>query len=370
MTTYYNACIVRYGEISLKGKNRIMFERRLTEDIKRFLTSEGASYSAVTLRRGRIYIRGIDRVPDLRKVMGIYSYSPAREIEKNLDALKEEIIAFIPRMEGAANFRVSCQRVDKKFYPNSIETERMLGELVFEKTKLPVKLVNPEFNLEVEIGEDFIYIFSGKIKGFGGLPYGTAGRLLSLISSGIDSPVATFMMMKRGVEPVLLHFRITEDDYQKVLSLKKKLEEYTAGREVKLLVVDRGQLFAGKFAAIFNDRRFHRYVCVMCKYLMHKRAGEEARKTESLGLITGDNISQVASQTLGNLQAYRNASDLPVYSPLIAFDKEETVGIAKTIGTYELSIQKADACVPPKSPKTKVNPVLFHEILKEAGLEK
>lgn len=367
MTTY-NACIVRYGEISLKGKNRIMFERRLKEDIIRYLNSKGAEHTTVTLRRGRIYIRGIDRVPDLTKVMGIYSYSPALEIEKNLDTLKQAIIDFIPRMKEAANFRVSCQRVDKKFQPNSIELERMLGALVVEHTQLPVKLVDPVFNLEVEIGEDFIYIFSGKIKGFGGLPFGTAGRLLSLISSGIDSPVATFMMMKRGVEPVLLHYRVTEDDFRKVLLLKEKLEEYASGRELKLLVVDRDQLFDGKFAAIYNNRKFHSYVCVMCKYLMHKRAGEEARKTDSLGLITGDNISQVASQTLENLRAYRNISDLPVYSPLIAFDKEDTIGIAKRIGTYEISIQKAAACVPPKSPKTRVKPELFHKILKESGL--
>ena len=368
MTTY-NACIVRYGEISLKGKNRIVFERRLKEDIKRFLDSQKAEHSTISLHRGRIYIRGIDRVPDLTKVMGIYSYSPAIEIKKDLDTLKQAVTDFIPNMGEATNFRVSCQRVDKKFKPNSIELERMLGALVVERTQLPVKLVEPDFNLEVEIGEDFIYIFSGKIKGFGGLPYGTAGRLLSLVSSGIDSPVATFMMIKRGVEPVLLHFRVTEEDFQKVLRLKEKLEEYTAGRELKLLVVDRDQLFNGKFASLYNNRTFHPYVCVMCKYLMHKRAGEEARKTESLGLITGDNISQVASQTLDNLRAYRNTSELPVYSPLIAFDKEDTIGIAKTIGTYEISIQKAAACVPPKHPKTRVKPELFHKILKEAGLE-
>jgi len=364
----YNACIVRYGEISLKGKNRIMFERRLKEDIKRFLAAEGAPHASVILRRGRIYIRGIDRVPDLRRVMGIHSYSPAREIEKNIEVLNREIVSFIPRMEGCANFRVSCQRVDKKFLPTSLELERQLGALVVEHTQLPVKLRDPEFNLEVEIGEDFIYLFSGRIKGYAGLPFGTAGKLLSLFSSGIDSPVATFMMMRRGVEPVLIHYRVTEADFQKVLALKRKLEEYAAGRELQLIVVDRDDLFAGKFGRLYDDSRIHSFICVLCKHLMHKRAGEAARENGCLGLITGDNISQVASQTLDNLQTYRNSSGLPVYSPLIAFDKENTIAIAKQIGTYDISILHADACIPPRTPKTKVKPDLFHRILKETEL--
>lgn len=364
----FNAVIVRYGEISLKGKNRIQFEKKLKSDIQQFLRTEKMT-AAVRLRRGRIYIRSIDRLPALEKVMGIHSYSPALEIEKSMAILKERIGDFFPLLSGARSFRVSCHRIDKQFGYDSMEVERILGEIARQTTRVAVNLENPEFNLQVEIGEDFIYIFSEKIKGYGGLPYGTAGKLVSLMSSGIDSPVATFLMMKRGVIPVLLHFKITEADFCKVLQLKEKLEEYTAGEKIELVSVPRSDIFKGRFSELYRDPRYHSYICVLCKHLMHKFAGQVARLHGALGIITGDNISQVASQTLKNLSAYRTVSGLPVYSPLIGFDKEETIRIARKIGTYDISIQRADACTPPRTPKTGVNLDIFRQLLNETGFE-
>ena len=365
----FNSIIIRYGEISLKGKNRKTFELKLKTDIERFLESQKFEFSQVAVKRGRIYIRDINTLPDLKKVFGIYSYSPALEIEKSMEALEKEVLRFVPMVTDAKSFRVSCQRVDKKFPIKSVDVERDIGDILHKKSKTPVDLKTPGLEFQIEIGEDGMYLFAEKIRGYGGLPYGSAGKLVSLISAGIDSPVATFLMMKRGVEPILLHFKITEEDSQKVLALKEKLEENTAGGEIKLYTIPRDDIFKGKFSRLYNNKRYHPYICIICKYLMHKKAGEIAKQEDALGVLTGDNLAQVASQTLKNLSAYRMVSGLPVYSPLISFEKEQTIKIAREIGTYDLSIIKAKGCTPPKNPKTGVSTGIFNRILEEIGLK-
>ncbi len=361
----YNSIIVRYGEISLKGKNRHVFENHLKRNIIDFLKFKNINYKEVITLRGRIYIKGISEIPEFKKVFGIYSYSPALEIEKNFELLKQKTLDFLKVIKNHSSFRVSCQRIDKDFEYNSVEIERLIGEIIFENTNVKVNLKNPEINFNIEIGEKSIFIFFEKIKAYGGMPYSSSGKLVSLISSGIDSPVSTFLMMKRGVEPILLHYKITEEDYKKVLKIKKQLEEFTSGKELKLITIERNEIFKNKFSKLYNDRKYHSYICLLCKYLMHKTAGEVARENNALGIITGDNLAQVATQTLKNLYAYRDASQMPVYSPLISFDKEDTIKIAREIGIYELSIQKAKACTPPKNPKTGVDKKTFQTLLKE-----
>jgi len=174
-------------------------------------------------------------------------------------------------------------------------------------------------------------------------------------------------MMKRGVEPILLHFMVTPEEEQKVVKLKEKLEEYTAGRSLKLIVIPRRDLFRGHFEALFGSR-YESYVCVMCKSLMHRMAARIAAQEETLGIVTGDNLAQVASQTLKNLAAQRQWSRLPIYSPLIAFEKTDTIAIARAIGTYDLSIIQAPGCTPPKNPKTAVPPERLARVLAENGL--
>jgi thiamine biosynthesis protein ThiI len=364
----FNSVIVRYGEIGLKGKNRRTFELKLVRDIKQFLSVHNIAFSEVALKMGRIYIRGVDTLPELKKVFGIHSYSPALEVEKDIEILKKVALSFAPLVAAAESFRVSCQRVDKQFPVRSVDVEKIIGEILYMETKTRVNLKAPALDFQVEIGQDGIFLFGEKIRGYGGMPYGSAGKLVSLISSGIDSPVATFLMMKRGVEPILLHFQITEEDSRKVLKLKKKLEEYASGREIKTYIIPRDDIFKGKFSQLYDNDRFHSYVCVMCKFLMHRKAGEIAKQENALGIITGDNLAQVASQTLKNLFAYRMVSEYPVYSPLIGAEKENTVNISREIGTFELSIEKAQGCIPPRSPKTGVSPSTFQKLLKETGL--
>lgn len=361
--------IVRYGEIGLKGRNRSHFENLLCKDIRAFLKREGVPFRAVDRFHGRIYVRGINREVSLERVLGVFSFSPAREVPRRMQDLKKAAETFFPQVRQAGSFRISCQRVDKDFPLTSMEVERRLGEDVRLATGATVNLSSPGFNLEVEIGPDAFFVFSRRVAGFGGMPFGSAGKLVALISGGIDSPVAAFLMMKRGVEPILLHFSMGDDDNAKVGNLRRQLEEFAAGRTIRLETIPHDTLFAGSFEKLRNNRRLAPYLCVICKYLMHRHAGELARRTGALGIVTGDSLAQVASQTLSNMAAYRAESGLPVYSPLIGLDKVEIIDLARRIGTYELSIAPAEGCSPPSNPRTHVDREVFQSILEESGLE-
>jgi thiamine biosynthesis protein ThiI len=361
------AVIVRYGEISLKGRNRSQFEQKLRDDLAWFLRAHGHAFAAIELERGRIYIRGCSGDPDLRLVLGVYSYSPALEIARDHGALRAALAGFYPAIRASRDFRVSCQRIAKDFSPDSMAVERELGTLIEAATGTPVRLKDPAFELHVEIGHRRIYLFSEKRRGFGGFPVGSAGKLVSLLSGGIDSPVATFLMMKRGVLPVLLHFAVSEAETAKVRRLRDRLQEFAAGSELKLVVIPRAELFQGRLETMLNTR-LEPYVCVVCKYRMHKLAAELARQEGALGVISGDNLAQVASQTLKNLYASRRAAAFPVYSPLIAFEKNETMALARAIGTYDISITAAEGCTPPRNPKTGVDAERLLQVLDETGL--
>jgi tRNA uracil 4-sulfurtransferase len=367
MSAGTDAVIVRYGEISLKGKNRGHFESLLIRDIRGFLRRSGIGFASIDAPRGRIYIHGVEKTPELEKVFGVYSFSPARELPHDIEALKSALRDLAPELRAHSSFRVSCQRVDKTFPATSIQVEQEMGELLYEATRVPVNLRQPDINVEIEIGPKAIYLFYRRIPGWGGFPYGSAGKLASLLSSGLDSPVATFLMMKRGVEPVLVHFQVSKEDAAKVMRIKEKLEEFSAGNPIRLHIEPRDALFQGRFEEL-KRTRFAPYLCVICKCLMHRRASEIARREGALGLISGDNLAQVASQTLQNMYAQRSLGDLPVYSPLIAFEKTETMALARRIGIYDLSIVPAPGCVPPDNPKTAVSLERLKQVLSDSGL--
>ncbi len=361
------AVIVRYGEISLKGRNRSQFELKLRDNLAWFLRAHGHAHAAIEVERGRIYIRGSAGTPELKMVLGIHSYSPALEIERDYERLRQAVTRCFPAIRASRDFRVSCQRIAKDFSPDSMGIERELGTIIEAGTGTPVRLKDPAFELHVEIGHRRIYLFSEKIRGYGGFPVGSSGKLVSLLSGGIDSPVATFLMMKRGVLPVLLHFAVTEEETAKVRRLRDRLQEFAAGSELKLIIIPRTELFQGQLAAMLGTR-LEPYVCVVCKYRMHKLASELARQEGALGVVTGDNLAQVASQTLKNLHASRAAAQFPVYSPLIGFEKNEIMALAREIGTYEISIAAAEGCTPPRNPKTGVELPRLLNVLDETGL--
>lgn len=364
-----NSIIIRYGEIALKGKNRNTFEQRLLHDVRYHFQHHHHPFSEIELIRGRIYVHQTSPIDNLQNVLGVLSYSPAWEIDHDYQNLIDTITSFFPIIRNHTSFRISCQRSDKRFQPDSPTIEREIGHLIHEATHIPVNLEKPGITLSIEIGIRSIFLFLEKKKGYGGFPFGSAGKLVSLFSGGIDSPVATFLMMKRGVEVVLVHFRITSDnqEIEKITALKNKLEEYTAGRKIPIYIIDRNELFSGRWNSLYQSR-YQPYLCLLCKYAMHKKALEIAKIENAFGIITGDNLAQVASQTLPNLRAQRFFNSFPIYSPLIAFEKTDIIQWARNIGTFDVSIQYEKGCQPPAHPKTSISIDRFLSILQETGL--
>jgi len=365
-----NSAIIRYGEISLKGRNRFWFEDRLKRDLEYLLHATGESRARVIRMRGRFYLHDIENVPPLEQVLGITSYSPSYRLPRSLDAVYEALPELFPLVRQAKSFRVSCQRVDKTFPLTSVEVEQKVGDILFEATHTRVQLKNPDLEVQLEIGAKGIYLFAGIHRGYGGFPFGTArGQVGVLLSGGLDSPVAAFLMMKRGVSPFFIHFKVSEQDFEKVLAIRTLLERFSAGRRLDLWVMNRDDLFDGRFEEFRQDKRLHGYLCLFCKSLMHRTAGGLIRRLGGLGLVTGDSLAQVASQTLSNLFAYHTDSQVPVYSPLIGMDKVEIMHLARNIGTYETSSRKVPACIPPSQPRTSVERDFLLRRLAQTGLE-
>ncbi len=355
--------LVRYGEISLKGANRAKFERTLEENIRAYLKREGISFSGVSRKRSRIFIFNPSSVPNLSEVLGVVSYSPAWEF-----ASLEEVKDFLRAQEGifknASSFRITASRADKNYPLTSPEIERELGAVVHETFSTPVDLKNPQVNVGVDYIDEFFYLYFEKIPGWGGLPVGVSGKLVVLLSGGIDSPVAAFLMMKRGAELILLHFR-REPITDRIKDIHAALSRFSAGREPELAIMELGRV--KKFYDIIRRRdELHRYMCVLCKHMMLRTAEKLAFKKGALGIVTGDSLAQVASQTLENLAAQRYGLKLPVYSPLIGLDKTEIVDIARKIGTYNPSIQhKEKPCPIHSHPVTKARMDKFFQFWDE-----
>ncbi len=358
--------LAKYVEIILKGKNRGFFERILRQNIEAFLSHELISYDRLVLGGGRVVIENPSRMPELHKVLGIDFYSPVATFKYDIDAVEKFLMTELSdRIKSAKSFRITAKRADKSFRISSMELQKRLGALVHDRFGIPVSLKNPELEIFVEVAGGKIWVYTDAYKGFGGLPVGSSGKLVSLLSGGIDSPVASFLMMRRGVELILLHIEIEGEDLSVVHDIHKKLSEYARGREPELIVIKRKDIWPIEPQKL-REWGLERFTCVVCKHYMLKAAEKIALERGALGIVTGDSVGQVASQTLDNLFAYRKDIKIPVYSPLIGFNKMETVEWAREIGTYEISIRHKEMpqCAP-KRPVTRVTPDKFDEIMRQ-----
>lgn len=351
----YDLIIGRYGEIGVKStKIRINFERKLVKNIKATFKSK------VERNQGRIYIYPKDfeeGLEKLNRVFGIVSYSPAvstlstyEEIDKTLTEYVEELIAE-ELLDENTRFAISCRRVGEHDY-SSQEMAAHCGGVVRNVVQAPVDLSNPELTIFVEIRDDKAYIFHEKIKGPGGLPLGTQGKVVVLLSSGIDSPVAAYLMMKRGCEVVALHFNNAPFSGPKVTEnfnlLVDQLNKYANGAPIKKRVIDYGD-----YLSAAKNKAPERMTCVLCKSGMYKTAEKLANKIGADAIVDGSSVGQVASQTLSNILASRAGVEMPILSPLIGLDKEEITAIAKNIGTFEISKIDDGGChAVPKYPET------------------
>jgi len=347
--------IVRYGEISLKKGKRRDFENKLVENLRMKIKRKG--YEGKIIRKqGRIIVEG-NVPPDIvAKTPGVVSVSPADIVKE------EEVEEYIEeKFSGLSpeSFRITVQRIDKKYPKTSMEIASDVGELFVKKFGWKVNLSNPGLEIFVEVIDNKLYFFTEKIEGVGGLPVGTQGKLVSLLSGGMDSPVATFLMMRRGAEITALHFsQGYEDDVRKIIDILSEIHP------IELIVESHYQLLAPYIKKLKRKE----WTCVICKYLMLKRAGEIAKEIGALGIVMGDSLGQVASQTLENLYIESTATDLPIYRPLIGLDKVEIERYARKIETYELMVE----CVCPFRPKrvvTKGKMEEFEEIARQIGLD-
>lgn len=352
--------LIRYGEIHLKGLNKPFFERKLLQRINGALTGSGA---ASRYEQGRIYVRGLSdadydgALERLKKVFGIHSLSPALSVEKDFEAIFSAAKTLVEAaLEGKekASFKVFARRGDKRFPLDSQAICRELGHLLLLAfpERLTVDVHAPEINVCVEV-RDSAYVYTSEIMCAGGMPTGTAGRAALLISGGIDSPVAGYLMAKRGLELSAVHFYsypyTSERARDKVVALTRLLSEYAG--EVKLHLVP----FTEIQLAIY-DKCPPKETTVIMRRLMMKIAEVIAEKDGALALVTGEALGQVASQTLESLCTTDDAVHMPVFRPLIGFDKDEIITIAKKIDTFATSILPYEDCCTvfvPEHPVTK-----------------
>lgn len=359
----YQAFLLKYAEIGIKGKNRYKFENALCEQIRYRLEKIEGDFEVVR-EQGRIFVEAKgefdfdDAIEAMSRVFGVSSISPVEVIEdKNWENLTKVVGDFVEKQypEHKFTFKVKSRRSDKRYAYTSPEICVEMGSYLLERfPELSVDVHEPDVLIWVEVREK-AYVYSKVYQGACGMPLGTNGKAMLLLSGGIDSPVAGYMIAKRGVFIDAVYFHAppytSERAKQKVVDLAKLVSRYT-GR-IRLHVVN----FTDIQMYIYEKCPHEELTIIMRRYMM-RIAETLAKESDCLGLITGESIGQVASQTMQSLAATNDVCELPVYRPLIGFDKQDIVDISEKIGTYETSIQPYEDCCTifvAKHPVTKPN---------------
>ena len=353
--------IVRCGEVALKGMNKPYFERILLERVKNaikcFPDAEAKWIEGLMFVRVPEEIPEDDVVDKCVKVFGVASVSVAVEAEKDIDAIGAKAAEFMQKIidtEGVTTFKVKGKRADKSFPVESPEIGRVVGAIILKTCKvLRVDVHNPEVTLTVDVRREGVYIFRDKVRGFGGLPLGTNGKGLILMSGGIDSPVAAFMMAKRGMTIEAVHYHsypyTSPRAQQKVEELVKVLAGYMG--TIRMHVIN---LLPIQEQIVQNCPEDE--TTILVRRFMMRIAEQIAIKNNNMMLITGEDLGQVASQTAEALVVTDAVVTMPVMRPLIAMDKVDIMDKAREIGTYDISIQPYEDCCTvflPKHPSTK-----------------
>lgn len=359
----FTAFLIKYAEIGVKGKNRYIFEEALVQQIKYAVKRCDGEFK-VTRTQGRIYVEALSEfdfdevVDNLKTVFGISGICPVVYVkDEGFEKLGEEVVKYIGEVypEKNQSFKVNARRARKNYPLNSMEINSEMGGIILDAyPDMQVDVHKPDILLNIEIREK-IYIYSETIPGPGGMPVGTGGKAMLLLSGGIDSPVAGYMIAKRGVKIDAVYFHAppytSERAKQKVVDLARLVSRYTGPIYLHVINFTDIQLY------IYEKCPHEELTIIMRRYMM-RIAERIARDTECLGLITGESIGQVASQTLHSLAATNEVCTMPVYRPLIGFDKMEIVDISEKINTYETSILPYEDCCTifvAKHPVTKPN---------------
>ena len=375
----YKSFLIKYAEIGVKGKNRYIFEDRLCDQIRYALRRCDGEFE-VTKSQGRIYVNALsafdfdETVENLKTVFGISGICPVVKVEDcGFEKLCEEVVSYMDRVypDKHMTFKVEARRARKNYPKNSMEMNCDIGEAVLNAfPEIRVDVHKPDIMLHIEIRE-MIYIYSLVIAGPGGLPIGTNGKGMLLLSGGIDSPVAGYMIAKRGVKIDAVYFHAppytSDRAKQKVVDLAKYVARFSGPIRLHVINFTDIQLY------IYDKCPHDELTIIMRRYIM-RIAEHLALESGCLGLITGESIGQVASQTMQSLMATNDVCTLPVYRPLIGFDKQEIVTVSEQIHTYETSILPFEDCCTifvAKHPVTKpnLNIIRRHETNLDEGID-
>ena len=353
----YDHILIRYGELGLKGKNIRTFLVKLQQNIQQSLIK----YPDIKVKRtqGRLFVilNGQDPKPIIdicKNIFGVYSLSLAVKVENDETEIRETVLKIMSKETENKTFKVKAKRANKNFPVRSLELNRSIGgDILKNLPHLKVDVHHPDIEVVIDIRAEGTYILTDIIYGPGGLPVGTAGKSLLMLSGGIDSPVAGYVMMKRGVQLEMVHFHsppfTSERAKQKVLDLTKKLTKYSYHIKVHLVPFTEVQQLIFKHYP-------ERYGMTIMRRVMMKISEAICHQENILSITTGESLGQVASQTMESMNVINEVTNLPVLRPLIAMDKEEIVDISKQIDTYEISIQPYEDCCTvfvPKSPVIK-----------------
>lgn len=355
MAYRYNHILIRYGELSLKGKNRNNFIKALYNNVRKALSAfETLEYER---QHDRMYIYLHEEDPDkvsevLQKVFGISSFSFAIKVESDIDtivsACKDSLDLTTPK-----TFKVAARRSDKTFPIISDQINRMVATAILKNSDWKVDVHNPDVKIVIEVHRDATYIMTNKIAGAGGYPVGVGGKAMVLLSGGIDSPVACYLMMKRGVHIECIHYASPPYTSQKAQDKVMELARLVSGYQGDLLV--HVVPFTNLQLAIYQNAD-ESYAITLMRRMMMRIAAKLAEKRHAQAIATGESVGQVASQTLESMQAINAVTTTPILRPVVCMDKVEIIDLSKKISTYDTSILPYEDCCTiftPKNPTTK-----------------
>lgn len=353
--------LIKYGELTTKKNNRNLFINLLYENVKNKLKNYNVK---IIKNRVRMFIEtddNIDEIVDiLSNIFGIHSIVVAYKVDNNIDSIKSNVLDIVKNI-SFKTFKVETKRSDKRFPIPSMEFNNIIGGLILKNiSNVSVDVHNPEYELKIEIREDYAYIYTKEIKGAGGYPVGVAGKGLLMLSGGIDSPVAGYLAMKRGIKIECIYFEspphTSIQAKNKVKKLVEKLSKYNSN--IVLNIINFTEIQEGIYKYCPKE-----YMITIMRRMMYRISEQVARKRKALVIINGESVGQVASQTLNSMNVINNVTNYPVIRPVACLDKLEIIDISKKIDTYETSILPYEDCCTIFLPKHPViNPILENAI--------
>ena len=353
--------LIKYGELTTKKNNRNLFINLLYENIKNKLKNYDVK---IVKNRVRMFIETKDNIDEivniLSNIFGIHSIVVAYKVDNNIDSIKTNVLDIVKNIEFKT-FKVETKRSDKRFPIPSMEFNNVIGGLILKNiSNVKVDVHNPEYELKIEIREDYAYIYTKELKGAGGYPVGVAGKGLLMLSGGIDSPVAGYLAMKRGIKIECIYFEspphTSIQAKNKVKKLVEKLSKYNSNIVLNIINFTEIQEAIYKYCP-------KEYMITIMRRMMYRISEQVARKRKALVIINGESVGQVASQTLNSMNVINNVTNYPVIRPVACLDKLEIIDISKKIDTYETSILPYEDCCTIFLPKHPViNPILERAI--------